>query len=113
MATFDDVLDWLGQRVGSSVYLEVGVHDPTIVDRDYSYFPVALHVVIGRWSLGEHDYDGHGIVYLPVEGHERSRLFLDPERVTKLTVRTDVVKIEFLDSIYVSMSGSPLPDSPG
>ena len=104
---FDPVLDWLGERVGRTVYLEVGVRDHTILDRDYSFFPVALRVVLGQWSLGEHEYDGHGIVYVPVEGHKRSRLFLDPERVTDLKVEPTVgtLQIEFLGSIYVSMAG--------
>ena len=39
--TFDDAMDWLAEREGKEVYVEVGIADPTLNNDDF--FPVAMH----------------------------------------------------------------------
>lgn len=102
--SFDDALDWIAAREGESVYLEVGIADPTLPDS--SFYPVAQHATLGKVRLGEDvGHDGRGLAVLPFSGGERNRMYLDSERVTGIIVNHAGLKITFHDSIYVAMSG--------
>ena len=102
-------MDWLAEREGWEVYVEVGVADPT--KDNYDYFPVAMHVTLGKVGLGEDEGHQCGLAWLPFSGGERNRFFLDPARVTNIIINHAGLKITFHDSIYVGMSGGS-PVSP-
>jgi len=102
--SFDDALDWIAAREGQSVYVEVGIGDPTLTDA--AFFPIALHVTLGKVALGEDTgHDARGLAVLPFSGGECNRLFLDPARATAITLNHAGLRITFHDSIYVGMSG--------
>ncbi len=61
-------------------------------------------MVLGKWRLGDDAVDNRGLVYVPFEGGERNRLYLDPARATSIKVDAMGVKIEFLGSIHIGMS---------
>ncbi len=103
MPTFDDVMDWLTEREGQEVYVEVGVEDPTLDNNDY--FPVAMHVTLGKVGLGEDAGHQRGLAWLPFSGGDRNRIYFDPARVTDITINHAGLKLTFHDSIYVAMSG--------
>jgi hypothetical protein len=102
--TLDDVLDWLNSREGESAYVEIGIKDPTLDDHDF--YPLTMHVTLGKFDLGSDEGHDRGLVYLPFGGGDRNRIYLDPARATKIVVRDDAIKITFHDSIYVAMSGA-------
>lgn len=101
--TFDDARDWLAAREGKSVYVEIGMDDPT--KDDYSYFPLAMHVTLGKVGLGEDQGHERGLAWLPFSGGDRNRFFLDPARVTNIKIHGPALKLWFHDSIYVGFSG--------
>jgi hypothetical protein len=105
--TFSEVVDWLSEREGKEVYIEVGTKDPTAATLT-DYYPVAIHATLGNPQIGENaDHEHRGIIYLPLVGMpERSRLYIDSAAVTEIKFHGDALRIVFHDSIYLGFSGS-------
>lgn len=100
--TFDDALDWIAAREGDSVYIEVGIEDPTLADA--SFYPIALHATLQKVQLGEDTgHGGRGLAYLPFSEDGNNRLYLDPARITEVKIH-GALKMVFHDTIYVGIS---------
>lgn len=105
-ATFDEFLEWLQERVGSRVYLEVGTKAPDL-EFQADAFPVALHVVIkGIQPATNTDRPEKMSVMVDLEG-EGNRLYLEPDRITEINIHGPAVKLRYLDRFYVALSGVP------
>lgn len=102
-AAFDEALDWLAARAGKEVYVEVGIRDPTLKDADF--YPLAMHVTLGKVGLGEDTGHERGLAWLPFSGGDRNRFYLDPARVTHVQIHGPGLRITFHDSIYIGFSG--------
>ncbi len=100
--SFDDALDWLASREGKQVYVEIGMRDPTLPDADFA--PLAMHVTLGKFGLGEDTGHDRGLAWLPFSGGDRNRFYLDPARVTYIQIH-GALKITFHDALYVAFSG--------
>jgi hypothetical protein len=68
--TFSDVIAWLAEREGENAYIEAGLSDPTLEGSDF--YPLALHVRLGKVQIVEDIGQERGIVYLPLEGFQTS-----------------------------------------
>lgn len=103
--TFSDVVDWLAEREGRSVYIEVGMRDPTLDNADF--FPLAMHATLEAPKIGEDTgHDGRGLIYVKLRDGERNRLYIDQARVTKIIVRPGALKLTFHDAMYLAITGS-------
>ena len=102
-ATFDDLLQWLQEREGESVYLEVGTDAPD-AEHLADAFPVAMHVTIeGIQPATNLDLPDRMAVVVKLGGGERNRLYLEPERITKIVIH-GAAKIWYLGKFYVALS---------
>lgn len=102
--TYRDVIDWLSDREGEQVYMEVGQPDPTKDSTDI--IVVAQHVSLGKTQIGENlDHEGRGIAYVPFEGQDRNRFYIDPEHITAIRGGAHLgIKVVFHDGMYVAFS---------
>jgi hypothetical protein len=103
--TFTDVIDWLADRQGRSVYVEVGMPDPTMDSNDA--IVLAVHVELDSVRDGVDVSHERGIVYLPLAGidSDRNRIYIDRARVTEIQVNPGALRVFFHDSFYVAFSG--------
>ena len=100
-STFDELLQWLQDHDGRSVYLEVGA-DATNTAQPANAFPVAMHVTLnGIESATNLDRPERMAVTVRLEGGDQSRLYLEPDRISKILVHGGV-KIWFLERILTS-----------
>jgi hypothetical protein len=103
-ATFDELLQWLQEHDGQSVYLEVGTDAPDTV-HPASAFPLAMHVTLeGITPATNLDLPDDMAVMVKLGGGERNRLYLEPKRITKILIH-GAVKIWYLEKFYVGLSG--------
>jgi hypothetical protein len=101
--TFSDVVDWLSEREGSSVYIEVGITDPTLDDADF--YPLAIHGTLEAPRIGEDTgHEGRGIAYVKLKEGDRNRLYIDQARLTEIVLRPGTLRLTFHDSIYLGIS---------
>jgi hypothetical protein len=101
---FDILLGWLSEREGKSVYIEVGTDDPD-PNLEADSFPIAIRAVLGEIEPA-HDTDHDrlaAMVRLPEL--QRSRIYLEPQRITRVERWGDAFKVWFHDSFYVGFSG--------
>lgn len=104
MTTFSAALDWVGDRLGRSLYLEVGIKDPSLADA--SFFPVKQHVVLREIKIGEDiGHEGRVIASIPFGGNN-DRLFIDEARITNVEIDSLAgMRITFHNSIYIGLTG--------
>ena len=103
--TCNDVIDWLSEREGKQVYVEIGLHDPP---QDSTDIIVAMQhdVALGKPQIGENlDHEGCGVTYLPFAGHERNRFFIDPTHISAIRAGGPGFKIWFHDATYIGFVG--------
>jgi hypothetical protein len=103
--TFTDVVDWLADRQGRGVYVEVGMRDPTMDHNDA--IVLAAHVQLGNIGDGIDVSHERGIVYLPLAGidSDRNRVYLDRQRITEIQIDGPALRLFFHDSFYIAFSG--------
>lgn len=104
--TFAMVVDWLADREGRSVYVEVGMRDPTLDSSDF--FPIAQHLTLGKAQIGEDAGHERGIVYLPfdVNREDPNRLYIDQARITTIQWSAHGGKLYFHDGpMYLGITG--------
>jgi hypothetical protein len=99
---FSDALDWLGEREGSSVYIEVGRSDPTLD------MPTSIRSRIGKVRLEEDaGHEDRGIAVVPAgDGNPRPHLpgsgaclrYPGPERCAQDLVHEDSLHVGAADS---------------
>lgn len=102
-ATFDELLQWIQDREGRSVYLEVGTDAP---DNEYatSALPLAMHVTVeGIQPATNLEVPDRMAVMVKLGHGNRNRLYLEPERITKILIHGGV-KIWYLGKFYVGLS---------
>lgn len=103
--TYAEVIDWLSDHEGETVFMEVGLRDPT-KDATDIIVVMAHDVTLGKAQIGENlDHEGRGITYLPFAGHERNRIFIDPAHVSTMRGGGPGIKVWFHDSTYVGFVG--------
>jgi hypothetical protein len=102
-STSDELLEWLQEHNGRSVYLEVGTDAPDTM-QPASAFPVAMHVTLnGMQSATNLDRPDHMAVMVRLDGDDRNRLYLEPDRITKILIHGGV-KVWFLERFYIALS---------
>jgi hypothetical protein len=102
-STFDELLQWLQEHDGRSVYLEVGTDAPDTA-QPADAFPVAMHVTLnGIQSATNLDRPDRMAVMVRLDGGDQNRLYLEPDRITKILIHGGV-KIWFLERFYVGLS---------
>jgi hypothetical protein len=85
------------------VYLEIGTDAPDTADTAGA-FPVAIHVTLnGIQAATNLDRPDHMAVLVRLDDDDRNRLYLEPDRITKILIHGGV-KIWFLDRFYVGLS---------
>lgn len=102
-ATFDQLLEWLQDHDGQSVYLEVGT-EAADTEHPADAFPVAMHVTIeGIQPATNVDLPERMAVMVRLGGGDRNRLYLEQERITRILIHGGV-KIWYLGRFYVGLS---------
>ena len=102
-STFDELLQWLEEHDGRSVYLEVGT-DARHTAQPANAFPVAMHVTLnGIQSATNLDRPDRMAIMVRLDGGDQNRLYLEPDRITKILIHGGV-KIWFLERFYVGLS---------
>jgi hypothetical protein len=97
---FSDVVDWIAEREGKSVYIEVGMNDPTL--ENAKFYPIAIHATLEAPNIGEDTgHGGRGLVYVKLKDGERNRLYIDQARVTDITIQPDALRVIFHDALYL------------
>jgi hypothetical protein len=85
-STFDELLEWLQKHDGRSVYLEIGT-DATDTTQPADAFPVAMHLTLnGIQSATNLDRPDRMAVMVRLDGDDRNRLYLEPDRITKILI---------------------------
>jgi len=104
-ATYDDAPEWLSQRAGRKVYIEVGMTDPDLADAQF--FPVKFHTTLGFVEIGEDmGHESRGVASYPLGGDPTNRLRLDQARVTRVQVDRMGMRMWFHNSIYVAVAAT-------
>lgn len=102
--TFNDLFDWLADREGERVYVEVGTTDPESKQPADAYL-LALHTQLGRIETATDMDRGRDVVLVRLFGGERDRLYFDPQRITRVEIHGGAAKVWFHDAFYVALSG--------
>lgn len=102
-ATFNDLFDWLADREGERVYVEVGTTDPESEHSADAYL-LALHAQLGRIEDATDMDRGRDVVLVRLLGGERDRLYFDPKRITRVQLHGGAAKVWFHDAFYVGLS---------
>lgn len=109
--TFTDVVDFLSDREGGEVYVEIGTRDVENPQQPADAFILKLH----RHRLGkvedatdEGGERGAPMIRLePVDatGENETRLFINPGQVTKVEgVRGQGLKVWLDDTVYIGLT---------
>jgi hypothetical protein len=103
--TYDDALEWLSQRAGREVYIEIGMADPQLPEAQF--FPVKFHTTLGSVEIGEDmGHAGRGVASYRLGQDPMNRLRLDQARVTRVQVHGSAMRVWFHISLYVGVSVS-------
>jgi hypothetical protein len=102
MPALDELLDWLGKRAGKRVYIEVGMHDPTM--ENATFHPVNLHTVLHEVVPGtDEGHDRH--VYSLRFGGDNDRIYLDPETISEVEMHEVGPRVTFHDTFFIAFAG--------
>src|SRR4051812_12018040 len=103
---FDELLQWLQDRDGESVYLELGTQAPD-TEHGADAPGLALHVMLeGIHPATNEDLPDQMAVMVKLGSGERNRLYLEPSRITEIRIASDTAKVVVLGSFYVGFAGS-------
>ena len=98
----DPLFDFLDKHRDGEVDIEIGMRDPN--DDGYEYHPASVTLPVRGYTLGQDEKSGEGILTIWLSEDQRSRLYIDRARVTAVKVGPDIVRIEFHDTMYVTIS---------
>lgn len=99
---YSDVINWLADREGVTVYMEFGGPNPELNPETDQRYPLAIHTKLGKIDIGVNaDHDNRGIVYLRLpELGDRSRIYIDKEWVSRVEIDGTVLRVWFTDDSY-------------
>jgi hypothetical protein len=102
-ATFQEVFDWLADRKGERVVIEVGRRDPRA--QQLADFPVPrLHTTLGAIRRVEDRKHGTGVVRVPIGDNELSGIEVDPARFQLGQIHGGALKV-WQHDIYIAVAG--------
>jgi cell division GTPase FtsZ len=99
-ATFDGLLDWIQRQVGRRVTMEVGAYSDDGVD---TVVVTLLVAIIGIEPATNRDAPDSMAVLVRLGG-ERSGLYLEHGRVSRVVVRQGAAKVWLSDGVYVALA---------
>jgi hypothetical protein len=101
-ATFDQVFDWLADRRGQQVFIEVGRKDPRNQNADFAV--LGLHATLGAVRRVEDREHGTGVVRILIGDDERSGIEIDPACFQRAQIHLGALKV-WQHDIYVGVAG--------
>jgi hypothetical protein len=102
-ATFREVFDWLADRAGQRVYIEVGRSDPrNDVPADFAV--LGVQATLGAVRTAQDRLQGRGVLRVLIADDERSGIEIDEGRMERAKIHGAGVKV-WQDDIYVGVSG--------
>jgi hypothetical protein len=102
-AAFKDVFDWLADRNGERVYIEVGRPDPQ-AEEQADFAVIGLHTTLGKVQTVEDKTHGRRALRVLVADDGQGGIEIDEARVERATIHGSAVKV-WQEGIYIAVVG--------
>jgi len=100
---FDSLFDWLADRAGQRVTIELGV-DEGAEERPQLLFPLSIHATLGKPERKEGV--GPGLTVYLRDVDDRDRLWIDRQRILRLKFMSpDVVRVWLDPAVCLQLVG--------